>query len=254
MCIRDRGRNALEAMPGGGHLAFGVSGVRVDRPQELAQGTLSAGEHVRIGVSDTGRGMDAALLDSIFQPFFTARAGGTGLGLATARDIVHDHGGAIDVRSEPGRGSDFVVWLPAACEGAGAPVPRRGAGQTVLVVAPDAQEVLHDEEMLAALSYEPVGFHDPAEALAAVEASPDRFDALLLGALRLNNAAVATAARLRAVLPGRPVVLALHHSLGAGADTAGLARLGVAAVLVRPLRSAALADALAGALDGAQES
>ena len=75
----------------------------------------------RIHVIDTGPGIAASRLEEIFRPYVTGRAGGTGLGLPTARRIVEEHGGRLAALSEPGRGSDFVVHLPAAD-----PDPERG--------------------------------------------------------------------------------------------------------------------------------
>ena len=68
---------------------------------------------MRVSVRDTGCGFDAAIASRLFEPFFTTRRAGTGLGLATVREIVRDHDGAIHVESAPGAGSTFEVWLPA---------------------------------------------------------------------------------------------------------------------------------------------
>jgi signal transduction histidine kinase len=62
----------------------------------------------------TGIGIDAAVLPRIFQPFFSTKKGGTGLGLATTRRIIEAHGGAIEVQSEPGRGTQFTIRLRTA--------------------------------------------------------------------------------------------------------------------------------------------
>ncbi len=67
--------------------------------------------------------MDDVTLDQVFEPFFTTRAEGTGLGLATVREIVEQHGGAVEVRSAPGTGARFDVWLPCGCS---VDAPRRG--------------------------------------------------------------------------------------------------------------------------------
>lgn len=69
---------------------------------------------VRLHVIDTGPGMSPETLARIFEPYFTTKAGGTGLGLPTTRRLVEAHGGAIDVRTEPGRGTDFTITLPLA--------------------------------------------------------------------------------------------------------------------------------------------
>lgn len=67
-----------------------------------------------IHVTDTGPGMDKATLGRIFEPYFSTRRGGTGLGLPTARRIVEAHGGKITVLSDPGRGTDFAICIPVA--------------------------------------------------------------------------------------------------------------------------------------------
>jgi signal transduction histidine kinase len=84
------------------------------RPAELMLRLEVAGDEARIHVTDTGPGIDASRVEEIFRPFVSQKPGGTGLGLPTARRIVQEHGGRIEVHSEPGRGSDFIVCLPVA--------------------------------------------------------------------------------------------------------------------------------------------
>ena len=71
-------------------------------------------EHAVLHVTDTGPGMDPQTVARIFEPYFTTRSGGTGLGLPTARRLVEQHGGRIDVHSEPGRGTDFALYFPVS--------------------------------------------------------------------------------------------------------------------------------------------
>jgi signal transduction histidine kinase len=66
-----------------------------------------------IDVQDTGRGIPAESLPHVFEPFYSTKSEGTGLGLAICKKIVQDHGGTMEVQSEPGRGSTFTVILPA---------------------------------------------------------------------------------------------------------------------------------------------
>ena len=68
---------------------------------------------VRVHVVDTGPGIEPQKLDEMFHPYVSGRSGGTGLGLPTARRIVEEHGGRLAAHSEPGKGSDFVIHLPA---------------------------------------------------------------------------------------------------------------------------------------------
>jgi signal transduction histidine kinase len=93
--------NAREAMAGGGevHITTG--------PDPERSGWL------RLTVTDTGPGIRAADLPHVFEPFYTTKPSGTGLGLAVSYGIVQDHLGTIDVRSEPGQGATFVLGFPA---------------------------------------------------------------------------------------------------------------------------------------------
>lgn len=69
-------------------------------------------ERVRLHVVDTGPGVPPERVEDVFRPYFTTRSGGSGLGLAITRRIVEAHGGSIELRSEPGKGADFVITLP----------------------------------------------------------------------------------------------------------------------------------------------
>jgi len=89
--------NAVEAMPGGGDLAIT---------------TLHDEGHVRVRISDTGPGLNAEEAKRIFEPFYTTKRSGTGLGLAVSYGIIQRHGGEITVDSAPGRGATFIVSLP----------------------------------------------------------------------------------------------------------------------------------------------
>jgi CheY-like chemotaxis protein len=103
--------NAGDAMPGGGHLSIEVRGISEG---EASRWDVDRGAFVLLSVSDTGTGIEKAVLERIFDPFFTTKGigKGTGLGLAVAHRIVHDHHGAIHVESVPGQGTTFYVLLP----------------------------------------------------------------------------------------------------------------------------------------------
>jgi two-component system, NtrC family, sensor kinase len=94
-------RNAAEAMPGGGRIT--VETGLTDDPDRP----------VRVSVTDTGSGIATEIRAKIFEPFFSTKQGGTGLGLALTQQIIVEHGGAIDIESEPGEGTRFTVRLPA---------------------------------------------------------------------------------------------------------------------------------------------
>ncbi len=98
--------NALEAMPGGGRLVVATA--------PAAGRTAAGGRAVEIRVADTGAGMDPQTVSQLFNPFFTTKAKGTGLGLALTHKIVEEHGGTISVQSGSGTGTLFVITLPVA--------------------------------------------------------------------------------------------------------------------------------------------
>jgi signal transduction histidine kinase/integral membrane sensor domain MASE1/ActR/RegA family two-component response regulator len=135
--------NARDAMPDGGKLSITGRLRRVDAQQARGHPGVEPGDFVELEVADTGVGMNADLLHRIFEPFFTTKktGQGTGLGLSTALGIVRSHGGFVEVKSVPGAGSSFRVFLPATTMSVAKPVAlaeerrlARGNGELVLLV------------------------------------------------------------------------------------------------------------------------
>jgi hypothetical protein len=105
--------NARDAMPEGGILTISAENRSVDPAYASQHPEARPGAHVALSVADTGSGIPANHIDQIFDPFFTTKEQGTGLGLSTALGIVKSHGGFIEVNSEPGKGTRFIIHLPA---------------------------------------------------------------------------------------------------------------------------------------------
>jgi PAS domain S-box-containing protein len=105
--------NARDAMPEGGSLTARVENITNEANDLLLQLQTSLGAYILITITDTGIGMNRAMLDRIFDPFFTTKETGTGLGLSTVQGIIKAHGGTIEVESEVGRGTSFKIYLPA---------------------------------------------------------------------------------------------------------------------------------------------
>jgi two-component system sensor histidine kinase PilS (NtrC family) len=117
-------RNAAEAMPPGG----GTIGITVAAgPATRGSAGGASPTEATLAVRDTGTGIPAADLDHIFEPFFSTKSGGTGLGLATVARIVDDHRGTIEVTSEVGSGTTVTVHLPAAASGSSSHLSRDAA-------------------------------------------------------------------------------------------------------------------------------
>jgi CheY-like chemotaxis protein len=193
--------------------------------------------------------MDEMTRERMFEPFFSTRVGGNGLGLATVREMVLQHGGALQVRSAPGAGTQFDIWLPCASpiELVPAEEPHdacgRGTGETVLVLENDRARLLRHEEILAALGYEPVGFTNLMDAINACRTTPTRFDAAVLCChLHGGAALIKDANEIRAAAPGLPLILATISAREIAAPA--LAGAGISGIIRHPLTSAELAGAL----------
>lgn len=247
--------NASQAMNGNGVLQIDLDTVSVQHARDLSHGSLRAGRHVRLRVSDSGPGIEPTAMERMFEPFFTTKPAGqgTGLGLSTVHGIVTAHSGAIDVESKPGKGATFSVYFPqfeaavrpeANCDG---PAPR-GHGETILIVDDDEPLMLLGEEMLAGLGYEPVGFGHGKAALAAFRADPRRFDLVLTDEFMPVLKGTDLAAAMHDIRPDMPIVLMTGHKSALQPER--LQSAGVREVLKKPLLSKDLGACLARQLAG----
>jgi signal transduction histidine kinase/CheY-like chemotaxis protein/HAMP domain-containing protein len=180
--------NARDAMPRGGKLTIGLDTVTIDDDYVKSHADARAGRHVRLRVSDTGIGMDAATLRRIFEPFFTTKevGKGTGLGLATVYGIVKQHDGWLEVNSEPGKGATFDVFFPASDKTIApkeekiVPVESTAGGtETILIVEdePILREMARD--ILSGYGYRIFEASSGREALNTWQHKPNEIDLLL---------------------------------------------------------------------------
>ncbi len=142
--------NAQQAMPEGGTIHVGAENI-ISSGIMATQGViLNKGEYVRISISDHGAGIPADHLNKIFDPYFTTKEKGTGLGLATSHSIIKKHGGYITVESVVGQGATFYIYLPAS---AGRDMANRTKYQTTAPVRGKIL-VMDDEAMMRAIMSE----------------------------------------------------------------------------------------------------
>ena len=247
--------NARDAMPAGGSLAVEVAAVDVAELDVRAFGEGRPGPHVRFAIHDTGSGIAPELLDRIFEPFFSTKSPekGTGLGLSTTLGIVRSHGGFMRVQSQPGAGSEFAVYLPAAAAAAppaaaetpGA-LPPRGHGQTILLV--DDESIVRDVfvRLLAAIGYDAEVAADGAAALAILRDPGKSVDLVITDLHMPGMDGMQLIQEIRRLQPDLPVVLA--SGFADKADPAAIDTLGFVAQLDKPFGMEALTKALASAL------
>jgi len=138
--------NAKEAMPRGGEIVISTEPYVVDASSESLHTRVSRGSYVRLSIQDNGEGMPEEVCRQVFDPFFSTRDGGRGIGLWTAQNIVHAAKGYISVESCPGTGTTFTILLPVSgADSQGEPVgktdpkagPEHDASRTILVVEDD---------------------------------------------------------------------------------------------------------------------
>lgn len=168
--------NATQAMPGGGTLTVSGQNVILDKANNSM--TLPAGSYVRLSFADQGCGIPDSDLKKIFDPYFTTKSSGNGLGLASVYSIINRHGGHIDVSSVTGKGTTFIIHLPSIGEpysehqtGSGAQTAGVHPGGSILVM--DDEEVIREitAEMLEFLGYKATTCKNGSEALAAYKSA-----------------------------------------------------------------------------------
>ncbi|WP_052507348.1 hybrid sensor histidine kinase/response regulator [Desulfonatronovibrio magnus] len=148
--------NSAQAMPAGGEVCIEARNITLEPGSDLP---LAAGKYVRLVVSDNGCGIDSDNLQKIFDPYFTTKKSGTGLGLATTYSIINNHNGYIEVSSTRGQGTSFTIYLPAMSaellEDVAYSKSPIESGRGRILVLDDDQEILEVvKEALDLLGYE----------------------------------------------------------------------------------------------------
>ncbi|MEK6698262.1 MAG: PAS domain S-box protein [Nitrospirota bacterium] len=210
--------NADQAMPLGGCVeiaAQNVSASDASLPRSIA-----GKDHVLITIRDSGVGIPEQYLGKIFDPYFTTKEKGSGLGLATSYSIIRNHGGLIDVRSRVGKGTTFFLYLPAseavAEESPGAAAPGKARSGRVLVL--DDEKVVREVagELLRALGHE-AEFAESGEAALTMYreamAAAKPFDVVILDlTIRGGMGGLETLGKLLEIDPGAKAVVSSGYS------------------------------------------
>jgi CheY-like chemotaxis protein len=234
LCVN--GAHAIGGRNGVLKIALGTRNL----PAPGAPATLPPGRYALLAVTDNGCGMAPEVLARVFEPFFTTKRadGGTGLGLSMAQDIVVEHGGAIAVRSRPGEGTTFEIFLPEAPAGAALPeaarpkAAARGNRERILVVDDEPSITLVVGRALERGGYAVEVFNSPQQAWTRLENATEGFDLGLTDYLMPEMTGAEFAARIRRVTTRLPIMIMTART--GDLDLAKLQGMGGLRVLTKP--------------------
>ena len=241
--------NARDAMPEGGTLTIATGNVSLAAAPNADSANFEPGPYVTLTISDSGRGMDAETRARVFEPFFTTKESGTGLGLATTYGIVNQSRGFIAVKSEVGRGTTFVIHLPATAEAVqrtpSVPaVQQMSSGtETVLLVEDEAAVRSFAARALGTYGYTVLQAANGDEALQV--AAGQAFDLLLTDVVMPGMNGVQLAKRVAAVRPRARLMLMSGYDESRSQGTVGDAL----PLLRKPFTATVLAQAVRNLLD-----
>ncbi len=207
--------NARDAMEEGGTLTVATANIDARDPQQALNLQLPPGEYVCLSLADTGHGMDEETQRHIFEPFFTTKevGRGTGLGLATVYGIVAQSGGHITVKSQPGQGATFFIYLPrqkaptpVRAPGTFNSTPNLHTGETILIVEDDDTVRQLVGSMLRTSGYQVIAPATPSEALRICAEFTTPLDLLITDMVLPDTDGAAVARQAAALRPGLKVL------------------------------------------------
>jgi len=252
--VMNLGTNAWHAMrhkPG--ILKVELNGMEADADFARTHLALHPGRYVRLAVSDTGHGMDAATLERMYDPFFTTKpvGEGTGLGLAVVTGIMQSHDGAITVYSEPGQGTTFNLYFPVfeaevvAAPNGSQPIPR-GRGEHILFVDDEPALTNLGQKMLERLGYQVTTRTNALEAITAVRNQPDAFALVITDLTMPGMDGLGLGSHLLQLQPRLAIILTTGYR--GVMELENVRELGFRDLLVKPTSARALGEAVHRAL------
>ena len=239
--------NARDAMPNGGTLTITASNTKLDENYARMYIEAKPGRYVLLSVKDTGEGMSQGIQQRIFDPFFTTKeiGKGTGLGLSTALTIIKSHGGFLNVYSEPDKGTQFTIYLPAAESESDTkeskidlPYPK-GKGEVVLIVDDEENIRQITKATLEKFGYKTLTAADGTEALAIYAQNSSEIALVLTDMAMPFMDGAATIRALRKLNSTLPIIAA------SGLPTAEINSLSVNGFLSKPYTAEKLLTTLA---------
>jgi len=208
--------------------------------QDLPSPDMEPGPYACLTVTDSGTGIDDNIKDRIFDPYYTTKeqGKGTGMGLAVIHGIVKNAGGSIHVYSEPGKGTEFHVYLPIVessfrQQEIKTEEPVQGGTEQILLVDDEEAIAFMEKQMLERLGYSVVSRTSSVEALEAFRVNPDKFDVVITDMAMPNMSGDKLASELIKIRPDIPVVLCTGFSERMPEDQAE--SMGIKGFLMKPI-------------------
>jgi PAS domain S-box-containing protein len=250
--------NASQAMEKtGGILEITVEKVTLGEEAVDSYPDLTSGDYLKIAVSDTGPGVDSEIIERIFDPYFTTKEVGRGLGmgLAVVLGIVKNHGAAISVDSQPGKGATFTILFPVVAE---KPVmeiktldeiPR--GNETILFVEDEKSIADMSGLILGRLGYTVETKTNPVEALELFQSKPAQFDLVITDMTMPQMSGVKLSENLKDVRTDIPIIICTGYS--SLIDEKKAKKLGIAAYIMKPIVMSDIAKTIRNVLDAENE-
>jgi CheY-like chemotaxis protein len=247
--------NAYHAMEeSGGELKVSLEQIELDRPNPVYP-DMAPGPYACLSVADTGPGIPREIRDRIFEPFFTTKekGKGTGMGLSVVHGIVKTMNGAVRVSSEPGRGTEFRVYLPVVGKG----VEKKeslthealpGGSEKVLLVDDEEAITIMERQILERLGYDVTSCTGSIEALDTFRTGPDQFDLVITDMAMPNLSGDKLAAELIRIRPDIPILLCTGFSETLTEER--IESLGIRGLVLKPIIMKDLALKIRKILDG----
>ena len=252
------GANASQAMEGaGGVLRFTIDNFTLKAGDMAAYPDLAPGDFLRIGVSDTGHGIQPDIIHRIFEPYFTTKDLGqsTGMGLWIVHGIIKNHKGSISVNSTPGSGANFMILFPLVSRTEGVEPKKETLSVTdkkkILFIDDENSIVVIGRKMLTRLGYEVTALTKPTEALEFFRKDPNYFDLVITDMTMPKTTGLTLFKAIRELRKDIPVILCTGHSDLINEDKA--LEQGLDAFILKPLDKKSLNRVIQTALDRHQK-
>jgi CheY-like chemotaxis protein len=237
----------------GGILEVNLTNVDLNIKAAAQYPELNPGFYVKLSISDTGCGMDAATIQRIFDPYFTTKEQdkGTGMGLAVVHGIVKGHGGGIHLESAIGEGTRFDIFFPVVKRQVISDTEELKAlptGKETILFVDDEQSLIElGKNMLKKLGYRVETRKLPLEAIEAFRAAPDKFDLVISDMTMPAMTGVSLAKKLMKIRPEIPVVICTGYS--EQIDESRATALGIMGFLMKPFTIRELSKTVRQVLD-----